>query len=68
MALMNRKISEEVETLFLMPNHHYSFLSSRLVKEVAMLGGEVTELVPPLAARMLKERASQLASSGRRTP
>jgi len=68
MALMNRKISEEVETLFLMPNHHYSFLSSRLVKEVAMLGGNVEELVPPMAARLLKERAHQLTSPGRRSP
>lgn len=60
MALMNRKISEEVETLFLMPNHNYSFLSSRLVKEVAMLGGSVEEFVPPLAARLLRERTPPL--------
>ena len=68
MALMNRKISEEVETLFLMPNQNYSFLSSRLVKEVAMLGGNVSEFVPPLAERLLKERARQLPSRERRNP
>ena len=68
MALMNRKISEDVETLFLMPNQNYSFLSSRLVKEVAMLGGNVSEFVPPLAERLLKERARQLPSRERRNP
>ncbi len=57
MALMNRKISGDVETVFLMPNQAYTYLSSRLVKEVALLGGNVTDLVPPLAARLLKERA-----------
>lgn len=65
MALMNRKISEEVETVFLMPNQAYTYLSSRLVKEVALLGGNVDDLVPPLAAKLLKERASQTPSSGR---
>ncbi len=59
MALMNRKISEDVETVFLMPNQLYSYLSSRLVKEVALFGGNVDDLVPPLAARLLKERAKQ---------
>ncbi len=65
MALMNRKISEEVETVFLMPNQAYTYLSSRLVKEVALLGGNVDDLVPPLASRLLKERASQTPSPGR---
>jgi len=65
MALMNRKLSEHVETVFLMPNLSYTFLSSRLVKEVALLGGDVDDLVPPLASRLLKERASQTHSSGR---
>ena len=59
MALMNRKISEDVETVFLMPNQAYTYLSSRLVKEVALFGGNVDDLVPPLASRLLKERASQ---------
>ncbi len=65
MALMNRKLSEDVETVFLMPNLSYTFLSSRLVKEVALLGGNVDDLVPPLASRLLKERAGQTHSSGR---
>jgi pantetheine-phosphate adenylyltransferase len=57
MALMNRKISEDVETVFLMPNQAYTYLSSRLVKEVALLGGNVDDLVPPLASKLLKECA-----------
>jgi pantetheine-phosphate adenylyltransferase len=56
MALMNRKLADSVETVFLMPHEAYSYLSSRLVKEVASLGGQVDELVPPMAARLLKER------------
>jgi pantetheine-phosphate adenylyltransferase len=67
MALMNRKISGEVETVFLMPNQAYTYLSSRLVKEVALLGGNVDDLVPPLAARLLKERATQPTSPGGRS-
>ncbi|RPI00499.1 MAG: pantetheine-phosphate adenylyltransferase [Zetaproteobacteria bacterium] len=59
MALMNRKISDDIETVFLMPNQSYTYLSSRLVKEVALLGGNVADLVPPLAATLLKERASR---------
>jgi len=62
MALMNRKISEDIETVFLMPNLAYTYLSSRLVKEVALLGGDVDDLVPPLASKLLKERASQVHS------
>jgi pantetheine-phosphate adenylyltransferase len=64
MALMNRKLSEEVETVFLMPNQAFTYLSSRLVKEVALLGGNVDDFVPPLAARLLKERATHNASPG----
>jgi pantetheine-phosphate adenylyltransferase len=59
MALMNRKISDDIETVFLMPNQSYTYLSSRLVKEVALLGGNVADLVPPLAATLLTERASR---------
>jgi pantetheine-phosphate adenylyltransferase len=68
MALMNRKISEDVETVFLMPNESYTYLSSRLVKEVALMGGNVNDLVPPLAAKLLQERARQSPLAGRRTP
>lgn len=59
MALMNRRIAEEIETIFLMPHEAYSYLSSRLVKEVALLGGMVKGLVSPLTERMLGEKYHQ---------
>lgn len=65
MALMNRNICEEMETVFMMPNQAYSYLSSRIVKEVALLGGSVTGLVPPLAERMLKEKYQALVKDKR---
>jgi pantetheine-phosphate adenylyltransferase len=53
MALMNRKLREEIETVFLMPHEAYSYLSSRLVKEVAGYGGAVTGLVPAAVEKRL---------------
>jgi pantetheine-phosphate adenylyltransferase len=46
LALMNRKLNERVETLFMMPKDTYTFLSSRIVKEIASLGGDVSAFVP----------------------
>jgi len=60
MALMNRRLSPRIETVFLMPNEAYSYLSSRLVREVARLGGKLDGLVPPVVARALAERADLL--------
>lgn len=56
MALMNRRLAETVETVFLMPHESYTYLSSRLVKEIALLGGTVSGLVGPLAEKMLAEK------------
>jgi pantetheine-phosphate adenylyltransferase len=56
MALMNRKLNPEVETLFMMPNVVYSYLSSRLVKEVYSLGGCVKDLVPPVVEKYLEKK------------
>jgi pantetheine-phosphate adenylyltransferase len=56
MALMNRRLSSKVETVFLMPAEAYSYLSSRLVKEISELGGSVHGLVPPIVERRLRER------------
>ena len=56
MALMNRNLAADIETLFMMPNVKYSFLSSNLVKEVAALGGSFDNLVPELVARKLREK------------
>lgn len=47
LALMNRKLYSECETIFLMPNKKYIFLSSSMIREIALLGGDVCELVPP---------------------
>ena len=56
MALMNRKLDPEIETLFMMPSLNYSFLSSRLVKEVSMLGGCLEGLVPGEIEDKLREK------------
>ncbi|MGQ9470504.1 MAG: pantetheine-phosphate adenylyltransferase [Candidatus Aminicenantales bacterium] len=60
MALMNRKLNPELETLFMMPNINYTFLSSRLVKEVFMLGGCIKDLVPEEVERRLRKKFSNL--------
>ncbi len=57
MALMNRRLSPDVETIFLMPDAQYSFVSSRLVKEVFELGGSVDGLVPRFVVDRLKAKA-----------
>jgi len=56
MALMNQRLAPELETVFLMPAAKYSFVSSRLVKEVFQLGGSVQGLVPELVIERLKQR------------
>jgi pantetheine-phosphate adenylyltransferase len=56
MALMNRHLNPEVETVFMMPAEPYTYVSSRLVKEVAALGGSVTNLVPRLVEDRLREK------------
>ncbi len=56
LALMNRKLNERVETIFMMPKDTYTFLSSRIVKEIARLGGDVSAFVPPHVKRALTAR------------
>ncbi len=56
MALMNRKLQPGLETIFMMPAEQYSYLSSRLVREVAQLGGNIDSLVPELVAQKLREK------------
>jgi pantetheine-phosphate adenylyltransferase len=56
MALMNRKLQPDLETVFMMPAEQYSYLSSRLVREIAQLGGSVKDLVPDLVVQRLKEK------------
>ena len=56
MALMNRRLAPEIETVFLQPAGRYSFVSSRMLKEVFSFGGDVTGLVPPNVLRRLRGR------------
>jgi pantetheine-phosphate adenylyltransferase len=65
MALMNRRLDPEVETLFLTPKEELSYLSSRLVKEVHRLGGDVSGLVPPPVRRALEKKLPNGKSSHR---
>jgi pantetheine-phosphate adenylyltransferase len=59
MALMNRRLRPEIETMFLMAGEAHSFISSHLVKEVLRLGGEVKDLVPPALESRLRSRFSK---------
>jgi pantetheine-phosphate adenylyltransferase len=56
MALMNRKLESSVETIFLMPKEEYTYLSSRLVKEIARLGGDVSKFVPGVVTAALGKK------------
>jgi pantetheine-phosphate adenylyltransferase len=56
MALMNRRLRPDIETVFMMASEAYSFISSRLVKEVFGLGGDIAGLVPPSVERRLRNR------------
>jgi pantetheine-phosphate adenylyltransferase len=58
MALMNRRLEPRLETIFLTPKEDYTFLSSRIVKEVGRLGGDVTPFVPPAVVLRLKSKFS----------
>jgi pantetheine-phosphate adenylyltransferase len=62
MAGMNRQLMPEVETLFLTPSDQYQFISGTFVREIAMLGGDVSKFVAPSVLKRLKERVSQSES------
>ena len=59
MALMNRRLAPEIETVFLQPAGRYSFVSSRMVKEVFSFGGDVSGLLPPNVLKRLRARISK---------
>lgn len=59
MALMNRKMEPRVETIFMMPAEQYSYLSSRIVREIAKLGGPLTGLVPEMVEEKVRQRIAQ---------
>ena len=56
MALMNRKLQPDLETIFMMPAEQFSYISSKLVREVAQLGGSVKDLVPEMVEQRLREK------------
>jgi pantetheine-phosphate adenylyltransferase len=64
MASMNRKLAPELETVFMLPGEAYSYLSSRLVREIAQLGGPVTGLVPPAVEQRLRAKVKRKEASG----
>ncbi len=59
MALMNRKLSEDVETIFLMPKDSYSYISARLIKEAAALGADVSSFVPDVVGAALQQKLAR---------
>lgn len=62
LALMNRKLNERVETIFMMPKDTYTFLSSRIIKEIARLGGDVSAFVPPHVRQALVNKFSKTSA------
>lgn len=56
MALTNRKLADDIETMFLMPSEKFFYISSRLIKEVALLGGDLTHFVPPIVRKALQQK------------
>jgi len=63
MAMMNRRLAPDLETAFLMPNEAFSYVSSRLVREVARLGGDVSGLVPAVVAKALRKKFADRAGA-----
>ncbi|MBU0691258.1 pantetheine-phosphate adenylyltransferase [bacterium] len=61
MALANRVLSKNVSTVFLMPGHKYTYLNSSIVREVAMLGGEIEHFVPVFVAKALRKKVKELS-------
>lgn len=62
MALMNRRLREEIVTVFLMPNEKYTYLNSSIVQEIAQLGGDVSNFVSPLVAEQLRLKLGKLTA------
>jgi pantetheine-phosphate adenylyltransferase len=60
MALMNRRLDRELETVFLMPSEEYTYINSSLVKEIASAGGDVSLFVPPVVGGKLREKYKQV--------
>lgn len=65
MALMNKHLYANVETIFMMPSQEYLYVSSSRLKELARFGRDVEEFVPPIVAKKLRERLASVAREGR---
>jgi len=68
LALMNRKLDEQVETIFMMPKDTYTFLSSRIVKEICRLGGDVSAFLPTAVESALKKKLGRSRTKHPRLP
>ncbi len=64
LALMNRKLAREVQSIFLMTDYKWFYVSSTIIKEAASLGGDISGLVPPLVAERLAQRFAELRAAG----
>jgi pantetheine-phosphate adenylyltransferase len=62
MALMNRKLEDKIETIFLMPKDTYTYLSSTIIKEVARLGGEISAFVPPVVEAAMRRKFAEVSA------
>lgn len=63
LALMNRKLNEKIETIFMMPKETYTFISSRMIKEIARLGGDISSFVPTHVEQALRKKFAIKTSS-----
>jgi pantetheine-phosphate adenylyltransferase len=64
MALMNRKLDENLRTIFLMPHENYTYLNSTIVRNLSQFEGDVSDFVPPIVAKKLLEKAKHFEKNG----
>lgn len=67
MALMNRRLSDGLKTIFLMPHEKYTYLNSTIIRNVSQFDGDISELVPPVVLKKLKEKKQELKNEQKKT-
>ena len=67
MALMNRRLSNGLKTIFLMPHEKYTYLNSTIIRNVAQFDGDINDLVPPIVVKRLKEKYAELKTDQKKT-
>jgi len=67
MALMNRRLSDGLKTIFLMPHEKYTYLNSTIIRNVSQFDGDISELVPPIVLQKLKEKRQSLKNEQKKT-